>query len=301
MSNKILSALITAFIATTSVVGAQIEIPKPVGKIIYVDTTERNKNYLVAMNADGSEKLRITPSFYNLSFPRYCKANGWIGFTSRQPNEKTKRFDSEIYLMNKNKIRKAITGASLEDFSPDGKKLLYISNDGNSELYVYDIAKKTKRKISGEYKVLSARWSENGEFIAATCLEENHSTDILLISTFSNNIIRLTHSLGFNDAYPTFMDDSLLVFNSDANEKKEYMIEFMEISRPLIHFKSGHKGVFPSVAPDKMWLTFEDSGNIMIAYKTIYKEKIAKGKAPIWIENYEPVISSKNKKSPSKK
>lgn len=287
MNKKIISSLFAAFVAaaTASLAQEAQEIPQATGKIIYVDTTEQNKNYIASMNADGSEKQRLTPAFYNLAFPRYCKKNGLIGFTSRVPSKDKKKFDFEIYTIKKNKVIKALIGASLEDFSPDGEKLIYIKTDGNSELFVYNIKDKKAYKISGNYKVVSARWSDDNDWIAATVLTDDNTTDIVLISTKAEGFKRLTSSANVNDAFPEFIDGLSVIFSSDENEKKEYQIDVMPIYMPDVRYKTNIKGVFPYMSPDKDWFTYENDGNIMIAHKTGYKTKLAKGRSPIWIES----------------
>lgn len=305
MRNKIVAALLAAFFASGSSLIAQEAseaMPKPTGKIIYVDTTDRNKNYLAYMNADGTEKKRLTPAYYNISFPKYCKKRNIIGFTTREPNEKTKQFDSTIYLFAKNKIKKFLIGATLEDFSPDGTKMLFLTSNEKSQLYAYNMASKKKEKICEDNRIVSARWSPKGEFIVATRMTDDNTTDLILISTSTKTVLPLSSTPGQNESFPDFLDDEAsIIFCTDSNEHNEYEIEALAIERPLIKYKTGIKGIFPSVSPDKQWIAYENNGRVMIAYKTSYKQDLAQGRAPIWVENYEVESSSKNKKSPSKK
>lgn len=253
---------------------------KPAGKILYIDSPSIDKNYLTTISPDGSGKNRLTPAFNNIMFPRYNEKSGWIGFTNKTANMK-----SEIYLLNKtgDKIRKVLTGAAFEDFSPDGKFFLYTTCDGKAELFVYSLERKRANKISQDMKVVSASWSADGEWIAASVLDKDGSTDLYLISAFAQGIKRLTATTGVNEAFPVFTtDNKYLVYFTNRYGKNE--LEYLDlkenkVQRPII------SGIYPSLSPDNKWVTFQEGNTIGISrIDGLDKSTLIKGRTPYWIK-----------------
>lgn len=253
---------------------------KPGGKILYIDSPSTNKNYLASISPDGTNKKRLTPAFNNIMFPRYNEKSGWIGFTN-----KTVDMQSEIYLLNKSgdKIKKVLTNAALEDFSPDGKYLLYTTCDGKAELFVYSIERKRANKISQDLKVISASWSPNGEWIAASVLEKDGSTDLYLISVFAQGIKRLTATEKVNEAFPIFTsDNNFLVYftNRYGDNELEYLdLKNNKIQRPIIC------AIYPSLSPDNKWVTFQKGETVGISrIDGLHQTTLTQGRTPLWIK-----------------
>ena len=92
-------------------------------KILFVEKEKAGSTYLSVMDPNGANKKRLTPSMFNIVFPKYNNKSGWVAFTNQTAN-----MTSEIYILNKNgdQLKKILTNASFEDFSPDGKSFLYI-------------------------------------------------------------------------------------------------------------------------------------------------------------------------------
>ena len=250
------------------------------GKIIYVDVDNYGNSYLASISPNGKNKVHLTPAYNDMMFPRYNKKTGWIGFTN-----KTKNLHSEIYLLNKkrNKIRKILTGAALEDFSPDGKYILYTTCDGKGELYVYGLKTKKAIKISQNLKITSANWSPNQNWIAVSALENDGSTNIYLISTMALGIIKVSNTPNINESFPVFAPNGkyLAYFTNKSGENK---IEYYDI----IHKKTqepGIHGMFPWISPDGKNIVIERGKTSAIArvdglnYKTL-----CLGKTPIWVK-----------------
>ncbi len=253
---------------------------KPAGKILFIDSPSIDKNYLATISPDGSGKQRLTPAFNNIMFPRYNEKSGWIGFTNKAPD-----MTSEIYLLNKagDKLKKVLTGAAFEDFSPDGRFFLYTTCDGKAELFVYSLERKRANKISQDMKVISANWSADGEWIAASVLESDGSTDLYLISAFAQGIKRLTTTEKVNEAFPVFTtDNKYLVYFTNRYGKNE--LEYLDLTankvqRPVI------SGIYPALSPDNKWVTFQEGNTIGVArIDGLDKNTLVKGRTPYWIK-----------------
>ncbi|MDN5278592.1 MAG: TolB protein [Clostridiales bacterium] len=277
MKRKCLTVLLIAITLIPFMAMAQ---EKPSGKILFIDSPSIDKNYLATIMPDGTGKTRLTPAFNNIMFPKFNEKSGWIGFTNKTPEMK-----SEIYLLNKNgdKIKRVLTGAAFEDFSPDGKFFLYTTCDGKAELYVYSLDRKRANKISQNLKVVSANWSADGEWIAASVLEKDGSTDLYLISTMAQGIKRLTATEKVNEAFPVFSKDGkFLVYFTNRYGKNE--LEYMDLAdkklqRPII------SGIYPSLSPANKWVTFQAGNTIGISrIDGVDNVVLTKGRTPCWIK-----------------
>ncbi|MBF0543263.1 MAG: PD40 domain-containing protein [Candidatus Riflebacteria bacterium] len=250
------------------------------GKILFVDTSEQGKTYLATINPDGTGKVRLTPAYNNIVFPRWAEKTGWIGFTNKLPDMR-----SEVFLLNRsgNKIIKFREGVSLEGFSPDGKFLLYSTCDQNPTLYAYSIKSKISTKLSTDQKITSADWSPKSDWIVASALMEDGTSDLFLISTLAQGIVRLTTTPKINESFPVFARDGKhIAYICDRNGRSE--IEFLnidtkEFQRPIL------VGLYPSISPDDKHVVFEAGTDIVVSQTNGLEQKaICKGRTPFWIK-----------------
>ena len=182
-------------------------------------------------------------------------------------------------------MKKVLTNASFEDFSPDGKSFLYITTDQNASLYVFNIAKKEATKVSQTLKVTSANWSPDGEWIVASVLTDDGTLDLYLISCFGQGIIRATDTPNANEAFPMFSNDNLKVvfYTNRHGNKNEIEIlgvgtkNNLALTRPLL------VGTHPSFSPDDKSIVFQDGEDIYVSDLNGHKPtKIGTGRTPYW-------------------
>ncbi|MDD3148507.1 MAG: DUF5050 domain-containing protein [Candidatus Riflebacteria bacterium] len=252
----------------------------PGGRILYIDSPSAESNYLATINPDGSGKIRLTPAFNNIMFPRYNETSGWIGFTN-----KTSDMTSEIYLLNKSgdRLRRVLTGAAFEDFSPDGKFFLYTTCNGKAELFVYSLERKQANKISQDLKVTAASWSNNGEWIAVSALTDDGSSDLYIISTLAQGIKRITATEKINESFPVFSKDGkFLVYFTDRhgdNELEYLAVDQSEVQRPIV------RGIYPSLSPDNSWVAFQNGNTIgLCTIEGLEQRTLIAGRTPSWIK-----------------
>ncbi len=252
----------------------------PTGRILYIDSPAPDTNYLAAINPDGNGKIRLTAAFNNIMFPRFNEASGWIGFTNKTPE-----MESEIYLLNKSgdRLKRVLTGAAFEDFSPDGKFFLYTTCDGKAELYVYSLERKQANKISQDLKVTAANWSADGAWVAVSALGEDGTSDLYLISTLAQGIKRLTATEKVNESFPVFSKDGkFVVYFTDRhgeNELEYLAVDQTEVQRPIV------RGIYPSLSPDNSWVVFQEGNTVgMCTIEGLEMKTLAAGRTPIWIK-----------------
>ena len=251
-------------------------------KILFVEKEKAGTTYLAVMNPDGSNRKRLTPSLFNIVFPKYNEKTGYVAFTNQ-----TENMVSEIYVLNANgdQLSKVLTNASFEDFSPDGKSFLYTSVDEKASLYVYNIAKKEATKISQNLKVVSANWSPDGEWIVASVMTEDGSLDLYLISCYAQGIIRATQTANVNEAFPMFSNDNMKVvfYTNRYGEKNEIEIlgvgtkNNLALSRPML------VGTHPSFSPDDKNIVYQEGKDIFVTdISGQNPKKIGSGQTPYW-------------------
>lgn len=260
----------------------EVPQPPPTGKILYVDISEPGKTYLASVKPDGTGKVRLTPPYSNIVFPKQCPKNKWLAFTNKLPN-----MISEVYVMDAkaSKVKKLFSGASFECFSPNGKFLLYTTCDEKAELYSYGIQSKKSIQLSQDLKVSAADWSPDGEWIAVSALTEDGTMDIYMISTLAQGIERITKTPGVSESFPVFTHDGKqLAFISDRHGRSE--IEFLDlekktIKRPII------TGIYPTFSPDSSWIAFEIDNKIGISRSNglDIAPLIDKGRTPVWVND----------------
>ncbi len=251
-------------------------------KILFVEKEQAGSTYLSVMDPNGANKKRLTPSMFNIVFPKYNNKSGWVAFTNQTAN-----MNSEIYILNKNgdQLKKILTNASFEDFSPDGKSFLYITTDQNASLYVFNIAKKEATKVSQSLKVTSANWSPDGEWIVASVLTDNGTLDLYLISCYAQGIIKATDTPNANEAFPMFSNDNMKVafYTNRHGDKNEIEILGVGVKNNLALTRPLLVGTHPSFSPDDKSIVYQDGEDIFVSDLNGHEPtKIGTGRTPYW-------------------
>ncbi|MBF0545737.1 MAG: PD40 domain-containing protein [Candidatus Riflebacteria bacterium] len=249
------------------------------GRLLYIDTSQPGKTSIAIIKPDGTSKKIVSPEFENAMFPKIIERLGIIGVTNRRYNLRT-----EVYFLkpSQKKIRMVTSGAVFQDFSNTGNFFLFTHADDKSPLVVYSLKKHVFVKLS-DRKITSANWSSKGDWIVASAILPDGSSDLFMISTKAQGIRRLTDTPGVSESFPAFANDGKhIAYITDKYGRSE--IEFMntdtlETMRPII------VGLYPSISPDDKWICYESGNNIMISRVNGLDQKIVcKGKTPIWIK-----------------
>ena len=260
-------------------------------KILFVEKEKIGSTYLSVVDPDGKNKRRLTPSMNNIMFPKYHPKSGWVAFTNQ-----TDKMVSEIYFLNKagTQLSKKLTNATFEDFSPDGLKFLYITNDEKAELFVYSMETKKATKISQDLKCVSASWSNDGEWIITSVFDSKTGTlDLYLISCLAQGIIKVTDTPQFNEAYPSFSNDNQKIAYF-TNSHGENEIEILgvgagqkivddKVMPNLANKRTMLAGTQPSFSPDDKMIAYQKGDEIFVSdINGLKPVKIANGKTPRW-------------------
>ncbi len=139
------------------------------GKIVFQsnrDSADRNTYNIYVMNADGTDRLRLTDRGDNW-FPSFSPDGAQIAFVSNRDGNR------DIYLINpdgSNLVRLTTNvGASYQPaWSPDGKRIAFTTHNGkNPEIYAIDLDGQNLVNLSSNPSSDERpTWSPDGKFIA---------------------------------------------------------------------------------------------------------------------------------------
>ena len=193
----------------------------PDGKrIAFASVRDGNKEIYV-MNADGSNPRRLTNDPATDTLPRWSVDNK-ILFTSNRGGE------SDIYVMDddgRNVRRLTTIGASRGAWSPDGKKVAFVSRSREIinqaywlQVCVVDADGSNLKMITrSPNSTFVPRWSADGASIAFVVEYHGARANIFETSAAGENLKRLTAGPNF-DGWPAYSPDGTkLAFESNRS------------------------------------------------------------------------------------
>ncbi len=136
-------------------------------------------------------------------------------------------------------------------WSPDGKKIAYVSFEGKkSAIYVQDIATGNRERIAAYEGINSApAWSPEGTRLAMT-LSKDGNTEIYIMSLHSKTLKRMTHHSSIDTEPAWSPDGRKLAFTSDRGGGPQiYEIDVNGGQPRRVSFE-GKYNARPSYAPD---------------------------------------------------
>jgi len=147
-------------------------------------------------------------------------------------------------------------------WSPDGKKLAYVSfENGRSEIFTQHLKRKNRKKIAS-YKGIngSPAWSKDGENIAMT-LSKNGSADIFVKNLKTSLLTRLTKNYAIETEAVWAPDGKSLFFNSDRRGKPQIFQVFLNSKKiKRVSYNVGYNAN-PAVSSDGRYLAMVNSDN----------------------------------------
>lgn len=165
----------------------------PNGKTIVYTCTKDGNQEIYLMNPDGSNKRNITNTRGDEVMPSWAK-DGFIYFSATVGNH---------YQIMRCKPdgtgRETITSGTGDKLmaqpSPNGESILYYGNqDGNMEIYLYDVASKTSKRLTNHSLMdIRPRWSVDGEKIVFERGNKGDNHHIFIMNRDGSNLKKLTN------------------------------------------------------------------------------------------------------------
>ncbi len=147
-------------------------------------------------------------------------------------------------------------------WSPDGKKLAYVSFEGkNSAIFVQDVFSGTRNLIAANSGINSApAWSPDGSRLAMT-LSKDGNTEIYILHLDSNLLQRITNNPSIDTEPAWSINGDRLAFTSDRGGSPqiyEVNVRGGEVKRLTFE---GRYNARPSYSPDGKYLTMVHAVN----------------------------------------
>ena len=281
---KLLNLFVIALLVFLSSNSYAAETLNLKNKILFVNKAAEGGTYLCVINPDGTNKIRLTPTLFNIILPKNNPVTGEIAFTNQ-----TEDMSSEIYILDNTgkKLTKILTNACFQDFSPDGKTMLYTTTGKEPALYVYDLNKKKAYKVSKSLKVCSANYSPDGEWIVVSDLTSTGNMDMHMISCYGRGIFPLVLTYQSNEAYPVFSPDNKNIAYYTNRYNELYEIEIMGVGLKkegdFAVRRTKLVGTNPSFSPNGKIIAYQHNNSIMIGdINGVKTKKVTDGRFPYW-------------------
>ena len=200
----------------------------PDGKQIAFTSMRDGNPEIYVMNADRTNERRLTDHPGTDRSPRWS-VDGRILFTSNRDGQ------SDIYVMDdagRNVTRLTTMGASWAAWSPDGKKVAFVSRSpeiiNNAhwlQVYVIDADGSNLKMITrSPHSTFVPKWSADGAAIAFVVEYHGNRANIFEISAAGGDLKRLTAGPKF-DGRPVYSPDGKkLAFESNRNGNYEIYV-----------------------------------------------------------------------------
>lgn len=181
--------------------------------------------------ADGTNRIRLTPSGMFASLPHWSPDERRILFTGSERGKPVKAYVVNAEGGNPETV---VPGAGPEfdaGWSPDGRRLVYADSitADHGGLHLMDLRARQVSTLAGSEGLFSPRWSPDGRYIAALT---NDSLNLRLFDRKTGRWRDLVH--GRHVAYPSWSRDSRGLYFFSPMEAKA---SFFRVSVPDAHLE----------------------------------------------------------------
>ena len=197
-------------------------------KIVYTQESAGSPSQLWIVNRDGSNKTRLGTS-ENVGMGKdWCPLGLKVLYSAKNSKEKDDLWVIDWYGTNQTQLTDTPYGEWNPSFSPDGKRIVYVSDEGGKpEIWIWDIEGNYRVRLTSNIGIIDSnpRWSPEGSKIVFTAQNlqniSNNSTikssDPDLLDNSGNSLLTNNSAAGNNSIIVTKNGSDSTLGNSSNN------------------------------------------------------------------------------------
>ncbi len=186
-----------------------------------------------------------------------------IAYVVKQGEGKARRFllnvaDSDGY--NEQTVLRSYEAIMSPDWSPDGRKLAYVSfENGRSEIYVQNLYTGQRERVASFKGINGApAWSPDGRKLAFTTSKDGNA-ELYILDLATRRLQRLTHNSAI-DTEPCWAPNGRSIyFTSDRRGKPQIFQVFLDTGETRRVTFEGRYNATPTLTPDGRYLAMVTS------------------------------------------
>jgi TolB protein len=236
------------------------ELPIFTSKIVF--NSNRDGNWeLYMMDYDGHNQTRLTFNKIQDYMPAWSADGQKIAYTSYQ-GEKAILYILEVYEGKRHEVYSQGTSFA-PNFSPDGKKLVFCSQEegGNSEIYVADSNGKNVRRLTFNKAIDTApSWSPTSRQVTFTS-DRGGTPQIYIMDAEGSNVTRVSFGGTYHDAPVWSSQGDNIAYVSRVNQIFDLYVLNLRTKQIIKLTEGNARNESPCWSPDGRHLIFSSNLN----------------------------------------
>jgi len=200
-------------------------------KIVYTQKSVDAPSQLWIVNRDGSGKSRLGTS-ENVGMGKdWCRLGLKIIYSANDSKEEPDLWTIEWHGTNQTQLTDTPYGEWDPSYSPDGKRIVYVSDEGGKpEIWLRDTKGSYKIRLTNNIGVIDSnpRWSPDGSKIVFTVHKMQNTLDNSTINGSSSVLLNgyISHMI---------TDNSAMTNNSTSESNSEIVTDTVTFNSPIVN------------------------------------------------------------------